>query len=178
MKPNTTPRAILCALLAGASLLVPSAWAQAPEPAASARAGTFKQVQGTVSLAGQSGRPAPGDALREGDRLQTGRQSTVTVVLQDGTLLAVGPNSEMDLSQFQFNTTTQDGSALVNLLRGSVRVITGLMTKTQPERFQVRTPTAVVGVRGTDFIVEANPTVEHLHVALRKHWKDHSRLQR
>lgn len=178
MKPFTPPRAILCALLAGASLLGHSAWAQTPEPAASARAGTFKQVQGAVSLAGQSDRPAPGDALRDGDRLQTGRQSTVTVVLQDGTLLAVGPNSEMDLSQFQFNTTTQDGSALVNLLRGSVRVITGLMTKTQPERFQVRTPTAVVGVRGTDFIVEANPPVEHLHVTLRQHWKDHSRLQR
>jgi len=166
------------ALALCASLAVGGAWGQAAPDAADARVGTFKQVQGEVRVAGRDGRPQAGDGLREGDRLQTGRQGATSLVLQDGTVLTVGPDSEVDLSQFQFNATTQEGSALVSLLRGSVRVITGLLAKTQPERFQVRTPTAVVGVRGTDFIVEANPPVEHLHVALRKHWSDHSRLRR
>ncbi len=178
MKPTITTCTLLGALFWSATWLSPGALAQGTADDSLARAGTFKQVQGEVRLAGRPDRPAPGDAVREGDRLQTGRQGAVNLVLRDGTVLAVGPNSEVDLSEFQFNATTQEGSALVNLLRGSVRVITGLMVKTQPERFQVRTPTAVVGVRGTDFIVEANPPVEHLHVALRKHWSDHSRLQR
>ena len=170
-----TPRRLRCALVLCASLALGSAWAQTADDT---RIGTFKNVQGDVRVIGRDGRTQPGDGVRAGDRLQTGRQGSASVVLRDGTVLTVGPGSEMDLSQFEYNATTQEGNALLKLLRGSVRVVTGLLAKTQPERFQVRTPTALVGVRGTDFIVEANPPVEHLHVALRKHWLDHSRLRR
>jgi hypothetical protein len=74
--------------------------------------------------------------------------------LKDGTVLTLGPDTVMDLRQFQFDTTTQQGNFLLDLLRGSVRVVTGLLAKVNPERFQVQTPTSVVGVRGTDFIVD------------------------
>jgi hypothetical protein len=67
---------------------------------------------------------------------------------------------------------------VLDLLQGSVRVVTGLLAKVNPERFKVRTPTAVVGVRGTDFIVDAPPKIEPLYIYLRKHWRDHSRLRR
>jgi hypothetical protein len=60
----------------------------------------------------------------------------------------------MDLRQIQFDSTTQQGNFLLDLLRGSVRVVTDLLAKVNPELFKVQTPTSVVGVRGTDFIVE------------------------
>ena len=46
---------------------------------------------------------------------------------------------------------------LVSLLRGSLRMATGLIAKVKPEQVKVTTPTTVIGVRGTDFIVEENP---------------------
>ena len=46
---------------------------------------------------------------------------------------------------------------LVSLLRGSMRMATGLIAKLQPEQVKVTTPTTVIGVRGTDFIVEVKP---------------------
>jgi hypothetical protein len=134
-------------------------WAQAPAPIdePAARVGTFKQLKGEVVQMRGSERlsPGAGTALREGDRIRTGAGSAAGIVLKDGTVLTVGPDSTVDLSRFQFDSTTHQGSFLLDLLQGSVRVVTGLLARLNPDRFQVRTPTAVVGVRGTDFIVEA-----------------------
>jgi FecR protein len=167
-----------------ASVLALSAtltWSQAPASNTDAsRVGTFKQVQGDIRLGKDAGRaaPQPGDALRPGDRITTGKDGAASLVLKDGTVLTLGPNTTADLSQFQFDTTTQEGNFVLELLQGSVRVVTGLLAKINPDRFKVKTPTAVVGVRGTDFIVEATPATEPLHHYLRHHWRDHSRLRR
>lgn len=170
-------RALVVGLLLSASL----ASAQtATAPVDAQRVGTFKQIQGDIQLGKEAGRPAPapGDALRQGDRVRTGTTGGASIVLKDGTVLSMGPNTTVDLSQFQFDSTTQNGNFLLDVLQGSVRVVTGLMAKVNPERFKVRTPTAVVGVRGTDFIVEAIPQTQPLYFYLRHHWKDHSRLRR
>ena len=87
----------------------------------------------------------------------TAIKRAASLTLKDGTVLAVGPDSVMDLSEFAFNSTTQEGSMLVNLVRGSLRMATGLIAKLKPEQVKVTTPTTVIGVRGTDFIVEENP---------------------
>jgi hypothetical protein len=145
-----------------------------------ARIGTFKQVQGDTQLGKAAAQTAakPGDGLRAGERIVTGKDGAASVMLKDGTVLTLGPNSTADLSQFQFDATTQEGNLVLDLLQGSVRVVTGLLAKVNPERFKVKTPTAVVGVRGTDFIVEATPTPEPLQFYVRHHWRDHSRLRR
>ena len=178
----TTVRRPFHALVPGALVLCSTlAWSQTPVGAADAgKAGTFKQVQGDIRLGKDANGPAPqpGDALRAGDRIATGKDGAASLVLKDGTVLTLGPNTTADLSQFQFDSTTQEGNLLVELLQGSVRVVTGLLAKINPDRFKVKTPTAVVGVRGTDFIVEAAATPEPLHAYLRHHWRDHSRLRR
>jgi len=121
-----------------------------------ARIGTFKQVQGDAWIGAGTARRAaqPGAGVAVVDRLSTGPQGAATLTLKDGTVLTMGPGTVMDLSQFQFDATTQQGNFLLDLLRGSVRVVTGLLAKVNPELFKVQTPTSVVGVRGTDFIVE------------------------
>jgi len=58
---------------------------------------------------------------------------------------------------FVFDAQSKNGSLLLNLLQGTLRMVTGVMGKTNPELIKVTTPTSVVGVRGTDFIVEALP---------------------
>lgn len=127
-----------------------------PAPANDKRIGTVKQVRGESWL-GQPGArraAASGEGVFEAERVSTGPRGAATITLKDGTILTMGPNSTMDLSQFQYNATTQQGNFALNLLQGSVRVVTGLLAKVNPDLFKITTPTSVVGVRGTDFIVE------------------------
>ena len=95
-----------------------------------------------------------GGGLQPADRIVTGRDASATFMLKDGTVVSVGPNSTLELAKVQFDTTTQDGSIMLNLLQGTIRVVTGWLAKLHPEQVKVITPTSVVGVRGTDFIVE------------------------
>jgi hypothetical protein len=120
------------------------------------RYGTLKSVSGDVALSqGVATRTAAaGGAVLEADRIVTGRDASTTLTLKDGTILAVGPNTTVELTKVQFDTTTQDGNLAVNLLKGSMRMVTGWLGKLHPEQVRVTTPTSVVGVRGTDFIVE------------------------
>jgi len=124
------------------------------------RAGFVKSVEGTVRIIGSANRSRtaePGDALAPSDRLETGEKGGASVVLRDGTLMMVGPSSQLDLKQFSFDSTTHEGNIFVELLRGSLRMVTGLIGKKNPEAVRVDTQTATIGIRGTDFIVTADP---------------------
>lgn len=124
------------------------------------QAGFLKTLKGSVQLqdaAGSAARPAQaGDALLPGGRITTGPDSAASVVLRDGTTLVVGPSSHMELRAFSFDATTHDGNLLASLLKGSLRMITGLLGKSHPEAVRIETQFAFVGVRGTDFIVQAD----------------------
>lgn len=154
-------RAPLPMLLAAVLLAVlPQAGAQQQPPAVVAdasRVGTFKQVEGEIWVGpGEARRtPAPGDGLHEAERLRTGKTGAATITLKDGTVVTMGPDTLVELSRFQYNPTTQSGQLALELLQGSIRVVTGLLAKINPELFKITTPTSVVGVRGTDFIVDA-----------------------
>lgn len=126
---------------------------------AAPRAGVFKNLEGEVSILrqGQSQPALSGAELMEGDRIVTGPKGAAAMTLADGTVLTVGPNTSLDLTHHVYDATTQQGSLLLNLLQGAMRMITGAMGKTNPELIKLTTPTSVIGVRGTDFIVEANP---------------------
>lgn len=120
------------------------------------RIGTVKRVTGEV-WAGDAARRrtlVSGDGLDVHDKISSGPKGSASIMLRDGTVLSLGPSSTIDLANFEFDSTTQNGNFLLNLLQGSVRVVTGLIGKANPEKFKVSTPTSVVGVRGTDFIVE------------------------
>jgi hypothetical protein len=128
-------------------------------PVAEPQAGFVKSVRGNVQLLSSAGTPraaAAGDALTAVDRIVTGPDSSAAVVLRDDTTLVVGPSSRLDLKEFHFNATTHEGGVLVSLLRGSMRMITGLIGKTNPDAIRVETQTATIGIRGTDFIVQAD----------------------
>ncbi|GER17597.1 FecR family protein [Variovorax boronicumulans] len=148
------------AIVGAATLAQAQAPAAAPAAAAAPQqAGFVKMVRGNVQLldgAGATRTAVPGDALGAVDRIVTGPDSSAAVVLRDNTTLMVGPSSRMDLKEFHFDGTTRDGGMLVSLLRGSMRMITGLIGKTNPDAVRVETQTATIGIRGTDFIVQTD----------------------
>ncbi len=164
MKTTRCLPCVMSLLFLGCSLLqgTTAVWAQSPVAPTEAagqtmRAGIAKVVGGEVRVLGAQGmRPLePGDAVFSGDRLVSGKYGLASVVLRDGTTLVLGNNSQLQIQKFTFNATTADGSMLVELLQGSVRMLTGLISKINPDAVQVKSGTLLVGVRGTDFIVEA-----------------------
>ena len=124
---------------------------QAAEPA-----GVIKRVNGEVRIE-RGGKPleaTAGTRVMPSDRLVTGRDGSVGVSLRDDTLVSAGPNTSLEVEQFQFNSTTYEGSVVMRVLRGTMAMITGLIARANPQALTVRTPTATAGVRGTEFIVE------------------------
>lgn len=120
------------------------------------RSGTLKTVQGTVIVSqGEERRVAvPGGGVAAAERISTGPQSAAVLLLRDGTLITVGANTQVDISRFQFDPTAQTGGLTVMVLVGTVRLVTGLLGKLQPDNVKVQTPSSTVAVRGTDFVVE------------------------
>jgi hypothetical protein len=120
------------------------------------RAGIVKIVNGDVRVLDAQGERAlkSGDAVFENARMMSAKDASASMVLRDGTTLVLGNNSQFEVQKFAFDATTQNGNIFVNLLQGSMRMLTGLIAKANPELIQVKTKTLSVGIRGTDFIVE------------------------
>lgn len=137
----------VCTLLAALS----SQAAHAADPA-----GMVKVAQGQVSIerAGKKLAAEVGSAVEVADRVRTGADGSVGVTLRDNTLLSAGPNSLIVIDKFAFDNTTQDGKISVSIRKGTLSVASGKIAKRTPESVDFHTPTSVLGVRGTEFVVE------------------------
>jgi hypothetical protein len=86
----------------------------------------------------------------------TGADGTVGVTFTDNSLLSVGPNSALKIDRYVFDSTTHAGQFDSTLSKGTLAVISGKMVKQSPDAMHVRTPSAIMGVRGTEFIVRVD----------------------
>ncbi len=120
-------------------------------------AGTIKSSKGEASIVRDADRlPASvGASVLVSDAIETGEDGTVGITLKDNTRLTAGPNSELDINKFTFNTSTYKGSIDASLKRGTLGVISGKVAKASPGQVRFSTPTVTLGVRGTRFIMEA-----------------------
>jgi hypothetical protein len=119
-------------------------------------AGMIKNSSGQVSIerAGQRLAAAVGTPIQVADKLRTGADGAVGVTLRDNTLLSAGPNSLISIDKFAFDTTSQAGNISVGIRKGTLAVASGKIAKQTPESVDFRTPTSVLGVRGTEFVIE------------------------
>lgn len=140
----------VCAIL----LLLVTLWCPAM---AAEEAGTVKTVKGTVSVerGGEKIPIAVGGRLFASDRVVTGAESSVGITLRDNTMLSAGPNSVLSLDKFSYNATTHAGAVDATLKRGTLGVISGKIAKADADSVRFRTPTMTLGVRGTEFVIEA-----------------------
>ena len=121
-------------------------------------AGVVKTVRGATSIerAGKQVAVAPGVQLRQGDRIVTGSNGYLGVTMRDDTLLTLGPGTTVNLDRSAFDPKTHDGSFLASMTKGMLSVVTGLIAKREPDNFAVKTRVSTMGVRGTEFIIEAH----------------------
>lgn len=139
---------VMAGIVVGTFLVRPNAaWAEI---------GQIKTVTGTVSLVRNNVQlPAKaGDVLEQADILTTGPDGSVGITFIDNSRFSAGPNSHIALQQFRFNPTTQDGASLTEVRRGTLAVVSGQIAKHSPEAMKVKTPTTILGVRGTKFAVQ------------------------
>lgn len=132
-----------CSLLAGVAC-------------AAGEAGTVKTSKGQVVIE-RSGQRLPatvGDRVHNADKLITGADGAVGITLRDNTRLSAGPNSVLSLDKFAFDSTTHAGELDASVKKGTLSVISGKLAAASPDTVRFRTPSATLGVRGTDFVIE------------------------
>ena len=83
------------------------------------------------------------------DRVETGPRAALRLQFRDQTSVSLGERSGMIVSRYSADAA--EPSFLAEILRGTFRIVTGLIGRTRPTAVSVITPTAVVGVRGTHF---------------------------
>ena len=110
----------------------------------------------TVERKGESRPGTVGTRLESSDVVRTGAAGSVGITMVDNSLLSAGPNSILSLDRFEFDPTSNQGRFDAQLQKGSLAVISGRIAKQSPEAMTVRTPSAILGVRGTEFVVAAN----------------------
>ncbi|WDZ96980.1 FecR domain-containing protein [Herbaspirillum sp. WKF16] len=142
--------------LALASAPACGAMAQTAQAAEKTQAGIVKVVSGDVQVQRQEQMLSAqvGSRLYAGDRVFTGADAAVGITLRDDTLMSLGPRTSFVLEDFRFNESSGEGNVAVRVAKGTLRYVSGLIGKRAPERQQIATPTATIGIRGTDFIVE------------------------
>jgi hypothetical protein len=130
--------------------------AGAPRAAEVSPIAQIKKVTGEVALL-RSGERRPaliGDALFEKDVIETGSDGGIGITFVDNTVFSTGPNSRLALDEFQFDSNNFQGSMLADMQRGTLAVVSGDVTRSSPGAMKIKTPTAVLAVRGTTFAVQ------------------------
>jgi hypothetical protein len=119
-------------------------------------AGEVKVVQGRayVERGGERVALRVGMPVREADRVVTGADGTVGITFADNSLLSIGPNSNFAIERYVFDSTTHAGQFDSRLSKGTLAGVSGKIVKQSPEAMRVHTPSAIMGVRGTDFVVQ------------------------
>jgi hypothetical protein len=147
---NYSLRMMLALVCAGLAITAGSA--------AAAEIGQIKNTAGQVLLLRNNvQQPAkPGDVVEQGDIVVTGANSSVGITMIDNSRLSAGPNSRIELKEFRFNPTTQEGESLTEVRRGTLAIVSGQIAKRSPDAMKVQTPTTILGVRGTTFAVKVD----------------------
>lgn len=115
-----------------------------------------KVSKGAVSIEREGKRMAAGvgTPVMVADRVRTGADGSVGVTLRDNTLLSAGPNSLIVVDKFAYDNTSQEGNISVSIRKGTLSVASGKIAKRTSESVDFHTPTSILGVRGTEFVIE------------------------
>ena len=120
--------------------------------------GQIKVSKGAVAIdrGRQSLRGDAGTRVQDSDVVRTGADGSVGITMTDNSLLSAGPNSVLSLDRYEFDSTTNAGRFDASLQRGTLAVVSGRLAKQSADAMTVRTPTAILGVRGTEFVVSVH----------------------
>ncbi len=135
----------------------------APGLSLAAPVGAFTKVEGGVNIhrlgEGAAVPVQAGDPVSQGDAIRTKRNGKAEIRFLDETVIQLSPETRITIDEYSYRAGNVRGNGLIGLFRGKLRSLVSKlkgavvsMAKTGSS-FSVRTPTAIAGVKGTDFIV-------------------------
>lgn len=106
---------------------------------------------------GSSKQLETGDSIQELDRITTRSNGHAHIHFLDDAYVSVRPNSELEITQYKYDESSPEDSVVrFDLKEGITRSISGKAARAARERYRMNTPVAAIGVRGTDYVVNAN----------------------
>ena len=125
---------------------------------AAAEVGFIKRTTGEAFIErGAEQVPAEkGFLLEASDVLVTGAGGRISVTFADKSRLSVGPDSRVVIEEFEFDPVTHDGKLVARIENGDLAIVSGQIAKENPDAMKIRTPTSILGVRGTRLLVQVS----------------------
>ncbi len=127
--------------------------------AAAQEVGTVAELDGTVDIGRNGGWTSAtiGAPIEPGDQLRTGKRGRLKVVFQDDSVLALSEQSLVVVNEQVFDPATNKTRSYFGLVRGKLNSIVSEYYGRPGTSYEVKTATAVAGVRGTEFTVSYDP---------------------
>jgi len=100
-----------------------------------------------------------GAKIQQKDRINTAVRSKVQVILNDDTVITIGPESEYFFESYEDNGNAE---VMMKITRGFFKTVTGKIGKVAPQKFKIKTRAATIGVRGTQFMAYVTENEEHI----------------
>lgn len=118
--------------------------------------GYVKTATGDASVitSGNAVKAEPGTAVYLGSVLQTGSGSSLGVTFKDETIMSFGENTQLTVDKYLYAPTEGKFALDSKLAKGTLNYVSGVIAKLQPDAVSIRTPSGVIGVRGTQFLVK------------------------
>ena len=107
-----------------------------------------------------------GSKIFFGDTIISKSKSNAQILFLDQTVLTLGEETELTIDEFVYDPNSQDGSFVSTVKIGTVKFITGQISKKNPDNLEVKVPAGTLGARGTEFVVLSESNNESTVVLL------------
>ncbi|MGE0388166.1 MAG: FecR domain-containing protein [Gammaproteobacteria bacterium] len=117
------------------------------------RAAEVVTLQGQATAASGDGEVrglGVGAPVKAGDTVNTNPNTYLRMKFTDGSFVILRPNTRFAIEAFEDTNSSSDRSVF-NLLKGGLRTVTGLLAKRNRAGYQLKSPVATIGIRGTDY---------------------------
>jgi hypothetical protein len=133
-------------------------WAGAAVAQDKVPVGYVKNVKGsaTVTTDGQVVEAQAGTPLHQGSSLKTEAQSSMGVMFKDNTMMSFGPSTQLTVDEYLYEPGEGKLKLGARMGKGTLNYVSGVIAKLQPEAVTIKTPTGMIGVRGTQFLLKVS----------------------
>jgi hypothetical protein len=115
-----------------------------------------------VNTAGAQRRLAVKNEIYLADTIKTGGRGRVQMMFDDNTLISLGPNTDMQIAEYQWNPDKKTGAMKTRVNEGVFRIMGGAITQVAPRNFKTETPAGTIGIRGSMYAGKVSGSSLHV----------------
>lgn len=121
--------------------------------------GFVKTVTGAavVIADGKSINARVGTPVKMGNTLKTGSDGAMGVTFKDNTVMSFGPDTQLTVDEYLYAPESDRLKFCSTMSKGTVEVVTGVIARLKPKSVTIKTPAAMIGCRGTRYLVKVDP---------------------